>query len=256
MDLNSRQHHILEQVRARGFVSIDALAAGFGVTPQTVRRDVNLLCEQGLLRRFHGGAGLPVAETDQAIEYPARRVMHPSAKRGIAAMVADHVPDGASLFINIGTTTEAVADALADHQDMRVITNSLNVASRLCDVPGFEVIITGGLVRAHDHGVVGEDTAQFIAQFKVDMGIIGISGIDADGTLLDYDPREVRVAQAIIANAREVLLVADHSKFERRPMVRVAAMSEVDVLFTDASPPSSMADVLAAAGTEVRIAAV
>lgn len=254
IELNHRQRQILERVDAAGFVAIDDLAAEFRVTPQTVRRDINSLCDRGLLRRLHGGAG-PPASSVRNIDYSDRRVLHPEAKQRIARAVADYIPNGSSLFINLGTTTEAVAGALCAHTNMRVITNNLNVAVLLCAQPSFEVMVTGGQVRPHDRGIVGAETADFISQFKVDFGIIGVSGIDGDGTLLDYDYREVRVAQAIIANARRVLLVADQSKFTRNPMVRLAHLSDIDVLFTDRPPPAAMNAILTAAEVEVRLPA-
>ncbi len=252
MNLSQRQQQILQRVQQQGFVSIDDLVASFNVTPQTVRRDINALCDLGVLRRFHGGAGLP--SSVENIAYPARQILNLEEKQRIAQLVAQHIPDKSSLFINLGTTTEEVAKALADHTGLRVITNNLNVATLLSDKPGFEVIITGGLVRHRDRGIVGEATVDFIKQFKVDFGVIGISGIDLDGTLLDFDYREVRVSQAIIANSRNVLLVADHSKFSRSAMVRLGHISEVSMLFTDDSPPESMDAVLAAAEVQVLIA--
>jgi len=252
MNLSQRQQQILQRVQQQGFVSIDDLVASFNVTPQTVRRDINALCDLGVLRRFHGGAGLP--SSVENIAYPARQILNLEEKQRMAQLVAQHIPDKSSLFINLGTTTEEVAKALADHTGLRVITNNLNVATLLSDKPGFEVIITGGLVRHRDRGIVGEATVDFIKQFKVDFGVIGISGIDLDGTLLDFDYREVRVSQAIIANSRNVLLVADHSKFSRSAMVRLGHISEVNMLFTDDSPPESMDAVLAAAEVQVLIA--
>ena len=251
-NLNQRQQQILEKVQHAGSVMIDELTEFFGVTPQTVRRDINVLCDAGLLRRFHGGAGLPTSSVEN-IEYPQRQVMNMEGKRHIAELVASYIPDRSSLFINLGTTTEAVAMALVNHRDLRVITNNLNVAALLCEQPSFDVIITGGEVRRREHGVVGAETADFIRRFKVDYGIIGVSGIDTDGTLLDYDYREVRVAQAIIENSRQVLLVTDHSKFTRTPSVRLAHLSDIDVLFTDQEPPAHMREVLSKIDVEVRI---
>ena len=124
----------------------------------------------------------------------------------------------------------------------------------LSDNPSFEVIVAGGVVRRRDRGVIGEATIDFIKQFKVDFGIIGISGIDLDGTLLDFDYREVRVSQAIIANSRQVMLVTDHSKFGRNAMVRLGSIAEVDMLFTDQPPPAAMAELLVQADVQVFIA--
>lgn len=250
--LNPRQEEILELARRQGFVGIDALATHFSVTQQTVRSDINQLCEQGLLRRYHGGAGLP--SSAENVSYRSRQILCLEEKQRIAQHVSGRIPDHASLFINIGTTTEEVAKALLTHHNLRIITNNLNVASILSANPAFEVIIAGGGVRNRDGGIIGEATIDFINQFKVDFGIIGISGIDADGTLLDFDYREVRVAQAIIANARNVLLVADHTKFGRSAMVRLGPISQIDVLITDRAPSPRMAEVLNAADIEVAVA--
>lgn len=248
--LSHRRRRILELTRQRGFVSIEGLAEHFSVTPQTIRRDINALCAQDLLRRYHGGAGLPSSVENEP--YPTRRVMQLEEKRRIAELVAEVVPDRASLFLNIGTTTEAVARALVRREGLRIITNNLNVAATMSDNPGFEVIVAGGLVRSRDRGIVGEAAIDLIRQFKVDIGIIGISGIDLDGSLLDFDYREVRVAQAIIGNSRKVFLVADHTKFGRNALVRLGHVSQVGTLFTDREPPRDMAQMLVEAGVEVR----
>jgi len=250
--LNSRQKEIMKTAQQKGFVSIEELTQTFEVTPQTIRRDINTLCDQGHLRRYHGGAGL--TSSVENVDYLTRQVLCLEEKRRIARLVARHIPEKASLFINIGTTTEEVAKALVEHQGLRIITNNLNVATLLSSNPAFEVIVAGGVVRTRDRGIIGEATIDFIRQFKVDYGIIGISGIDADGTLLDFDYREVRVSQAIIKNARKVLLVADHTKFGRNAMVRLGHLSEIDALFTDQQPPEEIAATLAEANVGLYVA--
>ena len=250
-NLSQRHRDILDMAKQNGYLSTDELTKSFKVTSQTIRRDINELCERGLLRRYHGGAGL--ASSVNNVEYSTRQDLLHEEKIRIAQMVVRQIPDNASLFINIGTTTEEVAKALSGHKNLRVITNNLNVAALLCDNASFEVIVAGGVVR-QDRGVIGESTIDFIRQFKVDYGIIGISGIDIDGTLLDFDYREVRVAQEIIANARQVFLVTDHSKFNRNPMVRVCHIAEIDALFTDQPPPQEIQAVLAQAKIALHVA--
>jgi DeoR family glycerol-3-phosphate regulon repressor len=240
--MNQRQQEILVLVQQQGFVAIETLAQNFNVTPQTIRRDINTLCEQQLLTRHHGGAGLN--SSVENVEYTTRQVMNLEEKRCIAEMAARQIPDRASIFINIGTTTEEVAKALQNHHGLRIITNNLNVAVILRSNPSFEIIIAGGAVRPRDGGITGEATIDFIRQFKVDFGIIGISSIDADGTLLDFDYHEVRATQAIIENSRQVFLVADQSKFERCAMVRLGNINQVDALFTDHPPPPHFIEIL------------
>jgi DeoR family glycerol-3-phosphate regulon repressor len=116
------------------------------------------------------------------------------------------------------------------------------------------VIVAGGIVRGRDHGVTGEATIELIRQFKVDFGVIGISGIDLDGTLLDFDFHEVRVAQAIIEHSRQVFLAADHSKLGRNALVRLGSIAKVQAWFTDRAPPPELAAILLANGTQVHIA--
>lgn len=247
-----RQERILDLVRQQGFVAIEALAQHFAVTPQTIRRDVNELCDQALLQRYHGGAGLPSSVENLA--YDRRQIIALEEKRRIAEILAAQIPDQASLFINIGTTTEAVARALLGHNGLRIITNNLNVANILAGNPNFEVIVAGGLVRSRDRGIIGAAAIDTINQFKVDYAIIGISGIDGDGSLLDFDYREVRVSQAIIANARKVFLAADHTKFGRAPMVRLGHIRQIDALFTDRPIPAALARLFAAAEVAVHVA--
>ena len=244
MPRGDRKEEILEQVRRHGFVTIDELARRFGVTPQTVRRDINELCEQALLRRYHGGAGLP--SNVENVAYANRRILHREEKRRIAHTVVRHIPDRSSLFINIGTTTEAVAEALLDRKGLRIITNNLNVANVLSARDDFQVIVAGGLVRSRDRAIIGEAALDFMQQFRVEFAVIGISGIDMDGTLLDFDYREVRVAQTIIANSRQVFLVTDHSKFGRNAMVRLGNITQVSALFTDRPPPEPIRELLEA----------
>jgi DeoR family transcriptional regulator, glycerol-3-phosphate regulon repressor len=236
MNPNPRQLKLLAVVQIRGSVTVEFLADTLGVTLQTVRRDIQRMADEGLLTRFHGGVRVP-SSTVENIAHPQRESLHAAGKRRIAAAIAAAVPNDCSLILNIGTTTEAVARALLQHTGLRVITNNLNVAIILSANPQCEVIVVGGVVRARDQGIVGEAAVDFICQFKVDIAIIGISGIEDDGSLRDFDYREVKVSQTIISHAREVWLAADVSKFNRPAMVAVGHLSQIDRLFTDAPPP-------------------
>jgi len=167
------------------------------------------------------------------VKYEARRSIAAPEKQAIGRAAAGLIPNNSSLFINIGTTTEAVGEALLGHHELMVITNNINVANKLRIFPSIEVVIAGGVVRGSDGGIVGEAAVDFIKQFKVDYAVIGASAIDGDGALLDFDFREVKVAQAIIANARHVILVADSTKFERTAPVRIGHLSQVHTFVTD-----------------------
>ena len=238
MFFSSRQLDIIELAKSEGKVSVDDLASRFSVTAQTIRKDLNDLCEARALTRIHGGAIFP--SRTENVNYEARRLIAATEKHALGQAAADLIPSRSSLFINIGTTTEAVGEALVDHQELMVITNNINVANRLRIFPGIEVVIAGGVVRGTDGGIVGEAAVDFIRQFKVDYAVIGVSAIDKDGALLDYDFREVKVAQAIIANALHVILVSDSSKFDRTAPVRIGHLSQVHTFITDHCPLASV----------------
>ena len=224
----------------------------YEVTPQTIRRDLAYLANLNKLRRHHGGAS--AISSIQNTAYQTRKIMDLEAKQKIAQHVVSMIPNGSSLFINIGTTTETIAKALLGHENLKVVTNNLNVAAILGVKKDFSVLIAGGEVRHRDGGIIGETTEDFIKQFRMDFGIIGISGIEENGALLDFDYREVRVAQAIIENSRKVLLAADHSKFGRYAMVKLGNISQADNFITDAQPPESILTLLNEHDVELHIA--
>lgn len=254
MNSNPRQIRLLGVVRRHGSASVEQLADKLGVTLQTVRRDVQRLADAGLLTRFHGGVRVPSSTTEN-MAHQQRENLNAEGKARIAGAVAQRVPNDCSLILNIGTTTEAVAKALLHHKGLRVITNNLNVAAILCGNTDCEVIVAGGVVRPRDRGIVGEAAVDFMRQFRVDIAIIGISGIEPDGSLRDFDYREVKVAQTIIEHAREVWLAADSSKFNRPAMVELARLAQIDRLFTDQAPPEPFPALLEDASVACDIAA-
>ena len=214
--LSHRQSEILNIARAFGRVTVDDLARRFEVSAQTIRKDLNDLVDHRSMTRIHGGA--IIASGVENLAYEARRFVAADEKKAIGAAAAAQIPNGCSLFINIGTTTEEVAAALTSHEDLLVITNNLNVAMQLYRHPRIEVIVAGGTVRRSDGALIGSTAVSLISQFKVDYAVIGASAIDEEGALLDFDYREVQAAQAIIANARSVMLVAEfHQAAARRP---------------------------------------
>ena len=247
--LSRRQTEILALIRELGRVTVDYLAARYTVTPQTIRRDLNELGEARLVARVHGGA--MIASGVENIAYDARKLVAQQQKRLIGEAAARLIANNSSLFINIGTTTEEVARSLTNHNGLLVITNNLHVAVELYRQPAIEVFVCGGAVRHSDGGLLGQSTLQMIQQFRVDTAIIGTSAIDEDGSLLDFDIREVQVSRQIIEHARRVVLVADSSKFARSAPVLVAHISDIDILVTDRVPSPAVFELCARHGVEV-----
>jgi len=250
--LSERHNQILTLARENGRVDVEELSTTFGVSPQTIRKDLNELCDRQLLQRVHGGA--IVGSGIENVGYEARRLLAPASKKAIGTVAAEIISDNCSLLINIGTTTEQVAHALSNHRGLLVITNNINAVDIMKNFHGIELIIAGGQVRRSDGGIVGVAAVDFINQFKVDYAVIGVSAIDEDGSLLDFDFREVRVAQAIIKNARHVVLVADAMKFERNAPIRIGNISQVDTLVTDERLPAKLQEICAAGSVKVKIA--
>ena len=247
-----RQAEILELARRDGKVTVDGLSEHFGVAVQTIRRDLAELADDGHLQRVHGGAILESGT--QNIGYVQRQSLNRDAKSAIALAAAGTVAEGCSIFLNIGTTTEATAAALTRHNGLMVVTNNINVATILSAVDGNTVILTGGTLRAADNGLIGPLAVDTIRQFKFDHAIIGCSALDADGDILDFDIQEVGVSHAIISQSRFVTLVADHSKFSRTAPARIASIAQVDQFITDRPLPADLAQRCADWGTKVIVA--
>ncbi|VAW16223.1 Glycerol-3-phosphate regulon repressor GlpR [hydrothermal vent metagenome] len=253
MEIPPRQNEILARARAKGRVAVEELASRHRVTPQTIRRDLNDLCQRGLLARIHGGA-VP-ANSVSNFGYADRRELASDEKRRIGLAAAALVPANCSLIINIGTTTEQVARSLYDRENLVVITNNINVINILSGSRHKELILAGGTVRQSDGGIVGEAAVDFIRQFKVDYAIVGASALDEDGAILDFDHREVSVARTIIENARKVILVSDRGKFERTAPMRICDISVIDHFVTDAPPPPRFWRACQRHDVDVKIAA-
>ena len=238
-----RHEKIIDLIRESGFMPIDELARVLDVTPQTIRRDINQLCEENLLRRYHGGAALGSSIENE--DYFSRKNKLQSEKSHIADVIAEHIPDNASLFMSIGTTIEAVALSLIkNHKNLSIITNNIHVASIVSSRSDYTVMITSGVVRAVDGGITGVATIDFINQFKVDYAVLGAASIEPDGSLLDFDYKEVSVMQAMMHNARFRYLAVDHSKFGRNALVRMGDITEFHALFTDEEPSPALSKKL------------
>jgi DeoR family glycerol-3-phosphate regulon repressor len=234
-----RQTDILAIAQSEGRVSVEDLSERFNISVQTIRKDLSELAESGQLKRVHGGAILPSGVAN--IGYDERRDLNRGAKARIAKRCAADISDNASVFLNIGTSTEAVAHELLSHRNLMVVTNNLNIAHILAANPDCEVIVAGGTLRRSDGGLTGPMTVQMIRAFKFDYAVIGCSALDQDGDILDFDIEEVGVSQTILAQSRASFLVADTTKFDRAAPVRIASLKDVSRFYTDTAPSAPIA---------------
>ncbi|SEN69722.1 DeoR/GlpR family DNA-binding transcription regulator [Palleronia pelagia] len=254
MSQTIRHPEIIEIARRDGKVTVDGLACHFGVTLQTIRRDLADLADAGRLERVHGGAVLPSGTTN--IGYEDRRALNAEAKAAIGAACAAAIPNDSSVFLNIGTSPEAVARRMLGHRGNLVVTNNMNVATILADNPDCEMVVTGGSLRRSDGGLIGDVTTETIRRFKFDIAVIGCSALDDTGDLLDFDMREVGVTRVILQQSRRVFLVADHSKLSRKAPVRVAQLDDLDCVFTDRPLPDHLRARCAERGVQVTVSDV
>lgn len=249
MDIESRHEAILDLLRAQGAVEVEELSTLFNLTTQTIRNDLRDLGEKGLLKRTHGGARRVRSVTNR--DYSERRQHLGPEKEAIGQRAAALIPNHCSVTLNIGTTTEQVARALANHSGLMVMSNNINIINELMDSKAKELVMIGGVVRQSDGAVVGEDAVEFISRYKVDFAVIGASALDEDGAVLDFDTREVSVARAILRNSRTRILVCDASKFEIRAPIRICDIADIDYVITDQPPPASFVEAAEQGQTKI-----
>jgi DeoR family glycerol-3-phosphate regulon repressor len=240
MNITTRQQDIIDLARQDGFLSVETLAEHFSVTPQTIRRDINMLCDANLLRRRRGGAEYMEAPRLN-LPYDSRRIIHPLAKQAIGAAVARLIPNGASVSFGIGTTPEFVALAMQGHEDLTVVTNNLNVTMALSMAPSNRIILPGGAVRLPDRDLLGPHVDEMYRNYRVDFGVFGVGGIEPDGTFVDFDRAEVLARAAMRESCRVSILVADISKFGRPAPARGGHLADVDMVVLDTAPPPAFA---------------
>lgn len=248
--LSDRQNDILARISVHGAQQIDRLAQDYGLTTQSIRRDINALCALGLARRLHGGVDLPVMPQNTPIN--ARAELNGQAKRQIAARIARDIPDGSTIFLGIGTTVRYAAEALRGHSGLTVVTNNIDVALILGDVEGIELHLAGGVWRANDRDLVGADTIRHFEKFHATHAVVGAGGLHPVSGALDFSYDEAQITNAILQNARTRYLAVDASKWMRPAAVRVAPFSEFTYFVTDHLPPQpEPARSLAESGTIV-----
>ncbi|KAE9530204.1 MULTISPECIES: DeoR/GlpR family DNA-binding transcription regulator [Testudinibacter] len=239
---NPRHDKLISLVMDNGYISNEELANILDVTTQTIRRDIRVLSQMKLISRHHGGAGR-VSSIDNT-DFSIRETSHIEEKKSIANKIAEYIPDGSTLFITIGTTVECIAKALEVRKNLRIITNSLRVANVLYQNENFEVITVGGILRAHNSGIIGPNVVSSINSFRADYLITSLGAVAEDGTLLDFDINEVAVVKSMLENSKKLILALDHSKFHTSAAVEVGHLNQVDLLFTDKKPPAYIMDLL------------
>jgi len=244
-----RREHILEKITNFRKVSVAEIASSLDVSDETVRRDLKDLEREGLLRRIHGGAISVAAVRDDPIN---ERVQKAAREKGIIAQLAcDFISDGTSIFLNIGSTVEALTRQLDRFSDLKVYTNSLNVAQIAKEFSGVTVFVVPGQLRQVESDLVGYDTISHIENYLFDTAFVSVAGVEIDRGFMDFEEDEVRVRQAVIRNSRNRVVMADSSKFGKSANMHTCGFGEVERLVTDRRPSPDFTRQFKQAGLEV-----
>jgi DeoR/GlpR family transcriptional regulator of sugar metabolism len=248
-----RQKQIIELIEKRNSISVIELSKLLDVSDMTIRRDLRILYNRGLLERVHGGA---LSRRGRSYEptYHSRATTHALQKEIIGRRAAALVHEGDSIALDVGTTTLEIARALVNTPNLTIVTASLPIANILSEVPNIRLILTGGIVRNQELSMIGHIAEQTFKEFHVDKAFIGVGGLDSEVGLTEYNLEDSLVKKAMIANAEQVLVVADSSKLDETCFVSIGPLSVVDTLITDSEAPAEMLNRLRARDIEVIIA--
>ncbi|MES0868408.1 DeoR/GlpR family DNA-binding transcription regulator [Pseudovibrio sp. SCP19] len=233
---NQTQSEILEAVRKAGGTSrIVSLARHLAVSEETIRRNVKSLAKEGFLEKVHGGVRL-LHEDNEESDFHARMLERPAAKRKIAATVANMIEDESSLFLDVGSTTAFIADALKDHKRLMVVTNSVAVAYKLATRNENRVFMAGGELRAHDGGAFGATAASFFENFQTDYAILSAAAISSSKGIMLFDLEEAQISRTVMQHANCKIVAADSRKFTRTAPINVCDPTLIDTLVTEQKP--------------------
>jgi DeoR/GlpR family transcriptional regulator of sugar metabolism len=229
---NTRHQKIISLLEDKGEVTVADLVDEFNVSEMTIRRDLDILDNQGLLRRVHGGA---VSQRGRSYEPPIllRAAENPECKQRIGVMAASLIQNGDSLTLDVGTTTLEIARNLHTKQDLTVITPSLQIANELTKHPGIRLIVTGGILRTGELSLVGHLAERIFDEFFVDKLFLGAGAVDVTLGISEFNLEDTLIKRAMVKNAKRVILVADSSKFNQVAFTSITSLSKIHTIVTD-----------------------
>jgi DeoR/GlpR family transcriptional regulator of sugar metabolism len=248
-----RRRRILEHLRANGSASLRELIELTESSEVTARRDLRALEEDGLLSRRHGGAVLHESPVHEPT-YAEKAGVAAAEKAAIAAVAVELIAAGDAVVLGAGTTTQALAKRLVHFHELTVVTNSLLVAEALVRAPGVEVVVTGGTLRGSIHALVGSAAEQSLARLRTVRAFISGNGLTAERGLTTPSLVVANVDRALAAAAREVVVLADHTKIGHDTMVQTVSLERMDRLITDPQADAAELARIAGAGVEIQLA--
>jgi DeoR/GlpR family transcriptional regulator of sugar metabolism len=246
-----RYERIRSELARKGSVDVEELADLLQISRPTVRRDLHEMQERGYLRRTHGGA-IVISDPDE-LPFQSKVSAYLSEKRAIGAMTASLIPDGRVIGCTGGTTVMQVMKALKG-KTLTVVTNAVNIAMELAPFESLEVIITGGTLRTRSYEMVGHIAERTIRSYHLDIALIGVDGLDLHHGLSTFTDAEAYAAALYIEHAREVWVVADHSKIGKTAPALIAPLSRVSRLITDSNMAPDQAQIIRESGIALTLA--
>jgi DeoR family transcriptional regulator, aga operon transcriptional repressor len=250
--IEERRRRIRELLREEGRVRVEALAARFGISQVTIRADLSILESAGALTRTHGGA-LSLPEADQSLD--VKQLQHRAEKQRIAAAAAGLIRDGETIILDSGTTTAEIARLIRtlDLKLINVITNALNIAALLIDVPSVRLIVPGGILRRESNSLSGPMAESTLATLRANRLYLGADGVDPQIGVMTPHLAEAELNAKMIGISQQVVVVADSSKFARRNISLIARVEQLHMLITDRAAPQDAIEQLRQCGVEVRL---
>lgn len=250
MDIEERQAEISQLVRARKKVKALALSEMFDVSVETIRKDLLDLQEQGVLVRVHGGAQVRAGGQESA--YERRRTVNTAAKEAIAALAADTLEDGSTIYLDYGTTTYALAAALLrTGRRLTVFTNALPIANLLAESETIETVVLGGILRRNERSLYGPIAERSLELVHMDAGFFGCAGIDPRNGISNHHPFEAAASRLAMTHCDSVVVLADSEKFSTTAPNKIADLSQIDFLVTNTAPGPEFTTALTAADVTV-----
>lgn len=247
--MNKRHYEIVQWVNIQGRQTLQAVAEQFSVSVQTVRSDIRLLAEKGLVLRSHGEV-IPFPHCEN-ISFDQRRIRHAAGKKHIANLCISKLTDYQSIFLGSGSTVAEVANQLSSFQGLQVMTTNLYAARNLCEHPNCELTISGGRVRKRDQDVIGGDAMRFFERYRADIGIFSVAAVNKKGHLFDFTDEEVMAREALVEYCHYRILIIDSTKYDKESRCRSGKMSDYDCVISDQKPSQTLLSSLKSQGVEV-----
>jgi DeoR/GlpR family transcriptional regulator of sugar metabolism len=232
---NGRQQAILDILKSHGFASVTGLSSHFDVSEMTIRRDLRFLENRSAARRVHGGV-VPAADNEQEPVFDERAASLVEEKRTIADMAARMVEDNSVIALDTGSTALSLVQRLTSRNNLTIVTTNIHIMMACLRHPNLKVIVPGGVLRPYEGSLAGTNTVEFLSSCHVDQFFMGVGGIDANAGVTEYSLEDITVKRALAANAGQVIVLADSSKFGKVTCGFICPLDAVDMVISNKTP--------------------